>query len=88
MLTFEDVLHEARKLKPQEKRRLSEILAEEAPKTIEQIAAEQGVGPMDYDKLLKLGEFWPEDESIDEFNAFVRKSRREDPFRRIAQLED
>ncbi|MEP7337603.1 MAG: hypothetical protein ABI977_07640 [Acidobacteriota bacterium] len=88
MLTFEEVLHEARKLKPQEKRRLSEILAEEAPKTLEQLAAEQGVGPMDYDKLLKLGEFWPEDESIDEFNAFVRESRREDPFRRIAQLED
>lgn len=88
MLTFEEVLHEVRKLKPQEKRQLSEILAEEAPKTIEQLAAEQGVGPMDYDKLLKLGEFWPEDESIDEFNAFVRESRREDPFRRIAQLED
>lgn len=88
MPTFEEVLHEVRKLKPQEKRRLSDILAEEAPKTLEQLAAEQGVGPMDYDKLLKLGEFWPEDESIDEFNAFVRESRREDPFRRIAQLED
>ncbi len=47
MPIFEEVLEEARKLRPQEKRRLSRILAEETPKTIEQIAAEQGVGPLD-----------------------------------------
>lgn len=88
MLTFEEVVQEVRRLKPQEKRRLSYILEQETPKTIEQIAAEQGVGPMDFDELRKLGEFWPEDESIDDFNAFVRESRREDPYRRIARLED
>lgn len=87
MVTFEEILEEARKLKPNEKRRLSEILAEEVPKTIEEIAAEQGVGPIDFDELRKLGEFWPEDESIDDFNAFIRESRQEDPFRRIARLE-
>lgn len=76
MLTFEEVLEEARKLKPLEKRRLRYILEQETPKTIEQIAAEQGVGPVNFDDLLKRGEFWPEDESIDEFNAFVRESRQ------------
>jgi len=81
MLTFEEILEGVRKLKPREKRRLSEILAEELPKTIEEIAAEQGVGPIDFDELRKLGEFWPEDESIDDFNAFIRESRQEDSFR-------
>jgi len=88
MPTFEEVLEEARKLKPQEKRRLSQILAEEAPKTIEQIAAEQGVGPLDFDELRKLGGNWPEDEDIDEFISFIRESRQGDPYARIARLED
>ena len=88
MPTFEEVLEEARKLSPQEKRRLGQILVEEAPKTIEQIAVEQGVGPLDFDELGKLGKFWPEDENIDDFIAFVRESRHEDPYRRLARLED
>ncbi|MGH9768581.1 MAG: hypothetical protein ACREAB_14205 [Blastocatellia bacterium] len=88
MPTFEEVLEEARKLPPIEQRRLSEILAEESPKTIEQIAAEQGVKPIDFDELRRLGGFWPEDESIDDFTAFVRESRRDDPYRRLARLED
>jgi hypothetical protein len=40
ILTFEEVLNEARKLKPHEKRRLSEILKEETPKTIEEISGQ------------------------------------------------
>ena len=88
MPTFEEVLEEARKLKPQEKRRLSYILAEEVPKTIEQIAAEQGKGPVNFDDLLKRGEFWPEDESVDDFVAFVREVRKDDPFKRLSRLED
>ncbi|MEK7833531.1 MAG: hypothetical protein AAB401_20750 [Acidobacteriota bacterium] len=88
MLTFEEVLEEAKKLKPEERRRLNAALAVERPKTIEELAAEQGKGPVNFDELLKLGEFWPEDESIDDFNAFVRESRRGDPFKRIAELGD
>lgn len=87
MLTFEEILEEARKLPSTERRRLSEVLAEEAPKSIEQLAAEQGVGPFDFDAALKLGEFWPEEESLDDFNAFVREARREDLQHRIAKLE-
>jgi len=44
---------------------------------IEQLAVEQGVGPVtDFESL--LGDFWPEDESADEFIAQVRAWRRED----------
>lgn len=88
MLTFEEVLQEIRKLKPQEKRRLSYILAQEIPKTIEQIAAEQGVGPLNFDELRKLGGHWPEDEDIDEFVSFVKESRQGDSYQRISRLED
>ncbi|MDQ3009349.1 MAG: hypothetical protein M3X11_01395 [Acidobacteriota bacterium] len=88
MPTFEEVLHEARKLKPQEKQRLTYILGQETPKTIEQIAAEQGVGPLDFDKLRELGGNWPEDEDIDEFISFVKESRQGDSYQRIARLED
>ena len=88
MLTFEEVLEEARKLQPLEKRRLSYILTEELPKTIEQIAAEQGVGPVNLDELEKFTGKWPEDENIDDFVAFVKESRKGDPYRRIANLED
>ena len=45
-------------------------------RTVEAIAAEQGVGPVeDFDKL--LGDFWPEDETADEFIAAVRRWRHE-----------
>lgn len=88
MLTFEEVLEEAKKLKPEEKRKLGHILIREAPKTIEQIMAEQGVGPLDFNELRKLAGGWPEDENIDDFTAFVKESRQGDPYKRIANLED
>jgi hypothetical protein len=76
-------LKAARTLPPQEQRRLRELLAEEAPKSIGQIAAEQGIEPINFEELGKLGEFWPEDESIDDFIAAVREWRRDDPDRSI-----
>lgn len=88
MPTFEEVLEEAKKLKPEERRKLNAALATERPKTLEELAAEQGKGPVNFDELLRLGEFWPEDESVDDFNAFVRESRRGNPFKRIAELGD
>ena len=40
------------------------------------LAAQQGVGPVtNFDDL--LGDFWPEDETADEFVAAVRQWRRE-----------
>ena len=46
------------------------------PKDLATLAAEQGVRPVtDFDGL--LGDFWPEQESADEFIAAVREWRRE-----------
>ena len=83
MSTLEEILKAARTLPPQEQRRLRKLLAEEAPKSIEQIAAEQSVEPINFEELRKLGEFWPEDESIDDFIAAVREWRRDEPDRSI-----
>jgi hypothetical protein len=41
------------------------------------LAEEQGVKPLDYNALLKMGGFWPEDEDIDDFVATIRKWRDE-----------
>ncbi|HET8629035.1 MAG TPA: hypothetical protein VFL91_16560 [Thermomicrobiales bacterium] len=47
------------------------------PADLETLAAQQGVGPVtDFDAL--FGDFWPEDESVDDFIAAVREWRRED----------
>lgn len=83
MSTLEEILEAARTLPPQEQRRLRELLAEAAPKSLEHIAAEQGVKPLNFEELRKLGEFWPEDESIDDFIAAVREWRRDDPERSV-----
>jgi hypothetical protein len=48
---------------------------------LEQLAAEQGVTAIaDFDSL--LGDFWPEDESADDFIAQVRSWRKEDLLKR------
>ncbi|HEV2948865.1 MAG TPA: hypothetical protein VGX70_15945 [Gemmataceae bacterium] len=46
-------------------------------KTIEQLAKEQGVKPIENPDDL-LGDFWPEDESIDDFLLWLRRLRRDD----------
>jgi hypothetical protein len=46
------------------------------PKGLATLAAEQGVQPVtDFDNL--LGDFWPEDETADDFIVAVRSWRRE-----------
>jgi hypothetical protein len=47
------------------------------PKTIEQIAAEQGIGPFDFKAAQAEATFWPEDESADDFIAALREWRSE-----------
>ena len=45
---------------------------------LEALASEQGVEPVDdFDSL--LGDFWPEDEGVDEFVATLREWRRDAP---------
>ncbi len=73
--TFEQVLKDAQSLSPDERRLLSDLL--EAPKSLEEIAAEQGVKPFDFDAVRREASFWPEDESIDDFIATLQEWRRE-----------
>lgn len=49
----------------------------EALARLMKLAEEQGVKPLDFDALRKKADFWPEDESIDEFIATIRKWRDE-----------
>jgi hypothetical protein len=46
-------------------------------RTVEELAAEQGVAPLDEATLDAMGDVWPEHEDLDEFLAWLRKSRRE-----------
>ena len=44
--------------------------------SLSRLAAEQGVRPiMNFDEL--LGDFWPDDETADEFVGALRESRRD-----------
>ncbi|MCI0391372.1 MAG: hypothetical protein MOB07_21735 [Acidobacteria bacterium] len=81
-ITFDQVFEDAMKLPPGDQRRLIDLLkvstSETMPhKTIEQIAAEQGKGPLNFDELRRLGEFFPADESIDELVQTVRDLRHD-----------
>jgi hypothetical protein len=48
------------------------------PKTIEQLAEEQGIKPTDWETLTERAKgIWPEEDSIDEFLAFLKESRKD-----------
>lgn len=56
-----------------------EFFAEKPRRDPMEIAREQGVLPLSsFDDL--LGDFWPEDESVDEFIAEIRELRRQDGY--------
>ena len=86
-VTFEKVLENARALSAEDQRRLIELLADrqrmKPRKTLEELAAEQGKKPVNFDDLLKLGDFFPKDESVDDLVSFVRESRRDSSNRSI-----
>ena len=50
----------------------------EALAKLQKLAEEQGVKPLDFDALRAKAGFWPEDESIDDFIATIRKWRDEE----------
>jgi hypothetical protein len=81
--TLEEVLELARKLSIADQQRLVRLL--HPPKTLEQLAEEQGVKPFNWDEVAERAKgIWPEEDSIDEFLAFLRESRRDSaPERRI-----
>jgi hypothetical protein len=55
---------------------VTEDSIQEARRKVMELAERQGVKPIRSLKDLK-GDFWPEDESIDEFIATIRQWRRE-----------
>ena len=87
-VTLEKVLEDVRSLAPEEQQRLLELLMAESSEirpavTIEQLASEQGTRPMDFEEM--LGDFWPEDESADDFIAALRDWRSENWQRNLSQ---
>jgi hypothetical protein len=60
-LTFDQVFEAARQSPIADPQLLVGLLS--PPKTIEQIAAEQGIGPFDFRAAQAEARFWPEDES-------------------------
>lgn len=58
-----------------------EFFAKDSPPDIMALAEEQGVLPIrNFDDL--LGDFWPEDETADDFIEEIRRLRREDGYAR------
>jgi hypothetical protein len=50
---------------------------QEAYEKLLKMAEEQGVKPLDFDALRAKADFWPEDESVDDFIAAVQEWRSE-----------
>jgi hypothetical protein len=80
--TLDRIIKEAFSLPPQDQRRLIELLnariAQTGPvKTIEQLAEEQGKGPLDFSTIRSLGSFFPDDESVDDLISTVRQLRED-----------
>ena len=45
---------------------------------VETLAKYQRVGPLDFAKARQMGKFWPQEDSIDDFIATVRRWRDEE----------
>ncbi|MFN0120273.1 MAG: hypothetical protein ACKV2V_07205 [Blastocatellia bacterium] len=73
MPTLEQVLKDVQTLPLADQRLLLELI--KVPKSLEEIAAEQGLKPFDPEAVRAEAGFWPEEEDIDEFNATVRRWR-------------
>lgn len=86
MPVLEEIIAEVKALHPAEQQRLRKILNAEASrfdpaKRIEQLVAEQGTRPLNFQEM--LGDFWPKEESTDEFLATLREWRSEGEHRSI-----
>jgi len=74
--TLDQVLRDAQQLSLEDQQLLIELIR--PPKTIEQMAAEQGIKPFDFAEARRAAAgIWPEDESLDEFTAWLRESRKD-----------
>jgi hypothetical protein len=74
--TLDQVLRDAQQLSITDQQLLAELL--KLPKTIKQLAEEQGIGPFDFESArAQASNIWPEEETVDDFIAFLRDSRRD-----------
>ena len=74
--TLDEIVAAVRQLSFADQRALVALI--KPPKSIEQLAAEQGVGPFDPEKARRQAAgIWPEDESLDDFTAWLRESRKD-----------
>ncbi|MEP7339903.1 MAG: hypothetical protein ABI977_19345 [Acidobacteriota bacterium] len=74
--TLDQVFHDAQQLPLEDQRALVALI--KPPKSIERLAAEQGVKPFDPEKARQQAAgIWPEEESLDDFTAWLRESRKE-----------
>ncbi|NOT60341.1 MAG: hypothetical protein HOP19_08970 [Acidobacteria bacterium] len=72
--TLENVLQGAQALPLADRRALITLI--EPPKSLEEIAAEQGLKPFDVEAVRQQAAgIWPDDESTDEFTAWLREER-------------
>lgn len=72
--TLDQVFHDAQQLPLEDQQLLTELM--EPPKTIDQLAAEQGVKPFDFAEARRVAAgIWPDDESLDDFTAWLRELR-------------
>jgi hypothetical protein len=83
MPTLEQIVEYAQALSMADQRLLAELI--EPPRPIEEIAAEQGVGPFDFKAVWEGPTFWPEDETVDEFIDWWREGRSEQDERTISE---
>ncbi len=80
--TLDQVYRDAQRLPLEDQRALAALI--EPPKSLEEIAAEQGVGPFDFKAAQQeAAGVWPEEESADEFVAAVREWRNEGRHREL-----
>ena len=87
-ITLEKVLADARTLPLEEQEELIDLLRIHLirpKKTIEQLAKEQGKKPINFEELVRLGSFFPEEESVDDLVNTVREWR-DIPSNRIPDL--
>ncbi|MBS1790576.1 MAG: hypothetical protein JST85_22855 [Acidobacteria bacterium] len=74
--TLEKVVQDAKRLPLEDQQLLAELIR--PPKTIEQLAAEQGIKPFDFAEARRAAVgIWPEDESLDDFTLWLRESRKD-----------
>jgi hypothetical protein len=83
MRILEQILKDVQALPIEDQRLLAASI--NPPRPIEELAAEQGIRLFDFDAAREAAAgIWPEDESIDDFLAFLYESRREETGRDLA----